>query len=265
MLRSATSIAFFTLLSRIFGFLRDIVMAATLGAGPIADAFMVAFRLPNHFRAIIGEGAFNSAFVPTYSASLASEGAEAATDFRAQVLTWVSLANLILLAVGLGATGLFIMLLAPGFADDPGQFALAVDLTRITFPYLFCLSIVTLLSGVLNAHGRFTAAAAAPILLNLAMAGMLLINEFFPTAGHAAAVGVLLGGLAQLAFLLVVTARAGLRLSLPLPRISPTVRLFARRFGPAVLGAGGIQLAVFADTIIATLLPTGSISYLTTR
>ncbi len=262
MLRSASSIAFFTLLSRIFGFLRDVVMAATLGAGPIADAFMVAFRLPNHFRAIIGEGAFNSAFVPTYSATLAGGGAEAAAEFRAQILTWVCLANLVLLAVGLGATGLLIMLLAPGFADDPGQLALAVGLTRITFPYLFCLSIVTLLSGALNAHGRFAAAAAAPILLNLAMAGMLLVNEFFPTAGHAAAVGVLLGGLAQLAFLLVATARAGLRLRLPRPRISPTVRVFARRFGPAVLGAGGIQLAVFADTIIATLLPTGSISYL---
>lgn len=262
MLRNASSVAFFTLISRVFGFLRDIVMAGTLGAGPVADAFMVAFRLPNHFRAVLGEGAFNSAFLPTYAGILEADGSEAARIFRSQVLTWVCLVNLALLAIGLGATAWLVAVVAPGFVSEPAQLDLTVDLTRITFPYLFCLSVVTLLSGVLNAHGRFAVAAGAPILLNLAIAGLLLLANWFPDAGHAAAAGVLVGGVAQLVLLIGAVRCARLPLTLMWPTWSASIGIFARRFGPAVLGAGGIQLAVFADTVIATLLPTGSISYL---
>jgi putative peptidoglycan lipid II flippase len=261
-LRNTSRVALFTLISRVFGFLRDVIMAQALGAGPVADAFMVAFRLPNHFRAVLGEGAFNSAFVPTYASILGTDGPQAAQTFRSQILAWVGVVNFVLLAIGVGTTGWLIILVAPGFVGDPARLDLAVGLTRITFPYLFCLSVVILLSGVLNAHGRFAVAAGAPILLNLAMAGLLHVAERFPTAGHAAATGVLVGGVAQLLLLLVAVRRAGLPFRITWPRRSRSIDIFARRFGPAVLGAGGIQLAIFADTIIATLLPAGSISYL---
>ncbi|MFN3547128.1 MAG: murein biosynthesis integral membrane protein MurJ [Mesorhizobium sp.] len=262
LIRRAGTVGGLTLLSRVFGFGRDVVMAAILGAGPLADAFMVAFRLPNHFRAIVAEGAFNSAFIPTYAALREREGEAAAASFRSTILAWSLAANGILLAIALVATGWVVAILAPGLGDDPGQHALAVDLTRITFPYLACMSVVTLMSGVLNAHDRFAAAAAAPILLNVAMTVALLAASAFPTAAHAAAWGVIAGGVLQVVFVAMACARAGLRFTLSPPRLDPAVTTFFRRFGPAILGAGGVQIAMFADTIIATFLPTGSLSFL---
>jgi len=251
-----------TLLSRLFGFVRDVVLAAILGAGPLADAFMVAFRLPNHFRAIMAEGAFNSAFVPTYSAIAAQEGEDEAKAFRSAILFWSVAVNLVLLAVALAATGWLIAVLAPGFGDDPAQRDLAIELTRITFPYLACISVVALLGGVLNAHDRFAAAAGAPILLNIVMTVSLLVAWVFPNTAYAAAWGVLASGFAQLFLLMWSCYRAGLSFTLSPPRPSKQLRTFLKRFGPAILGAGGVQIAMFADTIIATFLPAGSLSYL---
>lgn len=262
LLRRAGTVGGLTLLSRLFGFVRDVVMAAVLGAGPLADAFMVAFRLPNHFRAILAEGAFNSAFVPTYTAIAERDGDAAAKSFRSAILGWSLLANGVLLAVALAATGWLIAVLAPGLGDDPAQRELAVTLTRITFPYLACIAVVVLLSGVLNAHGRFALAAAAPILLNVSMTLALLAAWLFPSAAHAAAWGVLAGGVAQLVLLVLACRRAALGFALTLPRHDPRIGVFLRRFGPAILGAGGVQIAMFADTIIATFLPAGSLSYL---
>ena len=158
-----------TLLSRITGFIRDIVLAAILGAGPVADAFFVAFRLPNHFRAIFAEGAFNAAFVPAYARIREQGGAARAELFADRIFTLLLASQIVLLALALLFTPAVIDLLAPGFANDPGRFALAVDLTRITFPYLLLITLVTLYGGILNALQRFAAAAAAPILLNLSM------------------------------------------------------------------------------------------------
>lgn len=262
LIRRAGTVGGLTLLSRLFGFGRDVVMASVLGAGPLADAFMVAFRLPNHFRAIFAEGAFNSAFIPTYAGLRVRDGAAAAASFRSTILSWSLAANAVLLLIALAATGCVVAILAPGLGDDPVQHVLAVDLTRITFPYLGCMAVVTLLSGVLNAHDRFAAAAAAPILLNVAMTAALLAAFAFPTAAHAAAWGVVAGGVLQVAFVGLACARAGLGFRLALPRLDPAVATFFRRFGPAILGAGGVQIAMFADTIIATFLPTGSLSYL---
>ncbi len=261
LIRRAGTVGGLTLLSRLFGFGRDVAMAAVLGAGPMADAFMVAFRLPNHFRAIFAEGAFNSAFIPTYAALRERDG-EAAASFRSTIFSWSLAANGVLLLIALAATGWIVAILAPGLTDEAGQRELAVALTRITFPYLACMAVVTLMSGVLNAHDRFAAAAAAPILLNLAMTAALLAASAFPTAAHAAAWGVLAGGVLQVAFVAIASARAGLRFTLSLPRLDPAVTTFFRRFGPAILGAGGVQIAMFADTIIATFLPTGSLSFL---
>lgn len=257
LIRRAGTVGGLTLLSRLFGFGRDVVMAAVLGAGPLADAFMVAFRLPNHFRAIFAEGAFNSAFIPTYAALRTREGEAEAVSFRSTILSWSLAANTVLLLVALAATGWVVVILAPGLGDDPDQHDLAVALTRITFPYLSCMAVVTLLSGVLNAHDRFAAAAAAPILLNVAMTAALLAASSFPSAAHAAAWGVLAGGMLQVAFVAMASAQAGLRFTLSLPRLDPAVTTFFKRFGPAILGAGGVQIAMFADTIIATSFPPG--------
>src|SRR2546428_11506259 len=155
----------FTLLSRITGFARDIVLAAVLGAGPIADAFFVALRIPNHFRAIFAEGAFNAAFVPIYVHIRQQGGADPARLFADRIFTLLFASQIVLLAVALVFTPAVISLLAPGFATDPGRFALAVELTRITFPYLLLVSLVALYGGSFHALGRFCAAAGGPVLL----------------------------------------------------------------------------------------------------
>src|SRR5438105_3809155 len=156
-----------TLLSRITGFARDIVLAAVLGAGPMADSFFVALRLPNHFRAIFAEGAFNAAFVPAYARIRQQGGSTQANLFADRVFTLLLASQMVILAAALAFTPEVISVLAPGFNKDPARFELAVELTRITFPYLLLVSLVTLYSGILNALKRFAAAAAAPILLNL--------------------------------------------------------------------------------------------------
>ncbi|HVX91793.1 MAG TPA: lipid II flippase MurJ, partial [Xanthobacteraceae bacterium] len=186
-----------TLLSRVTGFLRDIVLAAILGAGPVADAFFVALRLPNHFRAIFAEGAFNAAFVPAYARVRRQGGADIAQLFADRIFTLLLASQVVLLALALVCTPSVIALLAPGFSQDPGRFALAVDLTRITFPYLLLITLVTLYGGILNALQRFAAPAAAPILLNLSMMATLTLATFFPSAGHAAAWGVFVAGCLQ--------------------------------------------------------------------
>jgi putative peptidoglycan lipid II flippase len=154
----------FTLVSRVSGFIRDIVLAAVLGAGPVADVFFVALRIPNHFRAIFAEGAFNAAFVPAY-ARVRSQGGEAgAALFADRIFTLLLASQVILLGLALIFTPGLIALLTPGYVNDPQRFALAVEFSRITFPYLLLITIVSFYGGILNALHRFAAAAAAPIL-----------------------------------------------------------------------------------------------------
>jgi putative peptidoglycan lipid II flippase len=252
----------FTLLSRVSGFIRDIILAAVLGAGPVADAFFVALRLPNHFRAIFAEGAFNAAFVPSYARIREQGGPARAGQFADRIFTLLLASQIVLLAVALVFTPAVIDVLAPGFARDPGRFALAVELTRITFPYLLLITLVTLYGGILNGLQRFAAAAAAPILLNLSLMLALALAAFFPTAGHAAAWGVLVAGVLE--FLLVAgdASLAGVLARLRWPELDADVRKFFRALGPATLGSAGVQLALFADTIIASFLPAGALSAL---
>src|SRR5215475_9014475 len=252
----------FTLLSRITGFARDIVLAAVLGAGPIADAFFVALRLPNHFRAIFAEGAFNAAFVPAYARIREQGGAERSGVFADRVFTLLMLSQVVLLAIALSFMPWVIRLLAPGFAEDPGRFALAVDLTRITFPYLLLISVVTLYGGILNAIGRFASAAAAPILFNLSIIAALALAWFFPSAGHAAAWGVRIAGWLEVLLLGADVTRQGARPTFRWPRLDEELTLFLKRFAPATLGSAGTQVARFADTIIASFLTTGARSAL---
>ena len=262
MIRSIFSVGGWTLLSRLTGFVRDIVMAAILGAGPIADAFYIAFRLPNHFRSIFAEGAFNTAFVPAYARVKTVEGDTAARRFADGILSAVVIVQLALLAFALAATGWVVSVLAPGLSDDPERFVLTVDFTRITFPYLGLIAVVTLIGGVLNANDRFWAAASASILLNLAMVGTLSVAGLFPTAGHAAAWGVLISGFLQVGLLVWDAQTHGLGLRFGRPRLDPDMRRFLLALGPAIIGSAGVQLALFADTIIASFLPQGAIAAL---
>src|SRR5471030_576719 len=262
MIQRILTVGGFTLLSRITGFARDIILAAVLGAGPVADAFFVALRLPNHFRAIFAEGAFNAAFVPAYARIREQSGPQRAGEFADRIFTLLLASQILLLGVALIFTPAVIDVLAPGFARDPGRFALAVDLTRITFPYLLLITLVTLYGGILNSLQRFAAAAAAPILLNISLVMALALAAFFPTAGHAAAWGVLVAGVLE--FLLVAGAarRAGALTSFRWPQLDADVRQFFRALGPATVGSAGVHLALFADTIIASFLASGALSAL---
>jgi len=262
MIERILTVGGFTLLSRLTGFMRDIMLAAILGAGPVADAFFVAFRLPNHFRAIFAEGAFNAAFIPAYARIRAQGGPGGAPLFADRIFTLLVATQIILLALALVFTPQIIALLAPGFSREPQQFALAVDLTRITFPYLLLITLVTLWGGILNALHRFAAAAAAPILLNLSMMATLAFAASFGGAGYAAAWGVLISGLLQ-AFLVGGDAlRAGVITSFRALRWDEDVRRFFKALLPATVGSAGTQLALFADTIIATFLSAGALSAL---
>jgi putative peptidoglycan lipid II flippase len=262
MLKKIASVGSWTMVSRITGFVRDIVMAAVLGAGPVTDAFVVALRLPNHFRAIFGEGAFNAAFIPTYARTREEQGEAQGRTFANKIWTLSLLIQLALLALALAAMPWFVGLLAPGFAGDPLRFDLAVTLTRITFPYLLFVTLVTMLSALLNAHDRFAAAAGAPVLLNLSLIGALSVAFLFPTAGHAAAWGVALAGVLELMLVWLDAKRAGIAPKFEVPRPDLALKNFFKTFGPAVIGSGGVQIAMFADTILASMLPVGAVSAL---
>jgi len=257
MQKALFSVGAMTLLSRATGFFRDVLLGGVLGAGMIADAFVVAFRLPNHFRAIFGEGAFNAAYVPSYASLLETKGLERAKTFASEIFTLLLASQLVLLAVAWLFMPQLVDLLAPGFRDDPEKFSLAVSLTRITFPYLLFITLVTLQSGTLNALGRFTAAAFAPVLLNVVMIVTLVLAFLFPNAGYAAAWGVTISGVAQFFLVMVALWRAGGLERLAVPRWDEDVKKFFRILGPAVVGSAGVQIALFADTIIASLMPTG--------
>ena len=251
-----------TLVSRLTGFLRDIMLAAILGAGPLADAFFVAFRLPNHFRAIFAEGAFNAAFIPAYARIRTQGGAGAAGLFGDRIFTLLIATQAVLLVLALAFTPQVIELLAPGFSREPQQFALAVHLTRITFPYLLLITLVTLWGGILNALHRFAAAAAAPILLNLSMMATLAFAGYFTSAAYAAAFGVLIAGVLEAVLVGGDTLRSGVFTFFRAFHFDDDLRRFFKALVPATIGSAGTQLALFADTIIASFLAAGALSAL---
>lgn len=263
MIRGAFTVGAWTMASRILGFVRDIMIAFVLGTGPVADAFFVALRLPNLFRRLFGEGAFNAAFVPSIATVLHQEGMEAATNFAEEATAVMAfwLGGITILGEIFMPWVLYV--LAPGFAGNGGKFDLAVALTRIMFPYLFFVCLTALFSGVLNAMSRFAAAAAAPVLFNLfSIASMLWLAPYTANPGFALAWGVTVSGIAQLALVVWAIRRAGMRFTMPRLRFTPRIRTLFRRMAPALVGAGVTQLNVSIDIIIGTLLPAGSVSIL---
>jgi putative peptidoglycan lipid II flippase len=257
MFKRLLTVAGYTAISRVTGYLRDIVMNFVLGAGPLSDVFMVAFRLPNNFRAIFGEGAFNAAFLPRFAKLRTERGAEAADRFADEVYSWQIVVQLVLLIGALAGMRYVIAGLAPGFNADPEKFDLATALTRITFPYLIMTVSSVQLSAMLNAVEKFAAAAAWSILLNLTMMATLLLAHWFPNAAYAAAWGVFLGGVIQLAFIAWAAARSHLRLHIRRPRWTPQVKEFLVALAAATIGSASIQISILVDTMLATYLVNG--------
>jgi putative peptidoglycan lipid II flippase len=263
MLRGILTVGGWTMASRVLGFARDVLIAALLGAGPVADAFFVANRLPNLFRRLFGEGAFNAAFVPAFSGMLASDGHDAAQNFAEQAASVMAFWLIGLTILAEAFMPYLMAVLAPGFETIPAKFELAVTLSRITFPYMPLICLTALLSGVLNGLDRFAAAAAAPVIYNLtSIAFMLGLLHVLPTAGHALAYGVSVSGVFQLALVAWAVRRAGFTLHVPRPRLTPEMRLLLRRMLPGLLGAGVTQLNLSVDVIIGSLLPPGTVSVL---
>ncbi len=263
MLRGVLTVGGWTMASRVLGFLRDMLIAALAGTGPVADAFFIALRLPNLFRRLFGEGAFNAAFVPEFSGILATEGQDAAKGFAQEAIAVMAFWLLLLTALGELFMPWIVGGLAPGFRDEPEKFRLTIELARIMFPYVFLICLAALLSGVLNGLDRFAAAAAAPLVFNgVSIAAMLLLTPFVPTVGHSLAWGVTLSGALQLALLGWAVRRAGMALHVPRPRLTPRMRVLLLRMGPGLLGAGVTQLNLAVDVVIVSFLPPGSASLL---
>jgi putative peptidoglycan lipid II flippase len=261
--RAIATVGGFTLLSRLTGFARDMLIAGLLGAGMVSDAFFVAFKFPNLFRRLFAEGAFNAAFVPLFSGRLENEGQVAAQRFAEEALSILLAALLIFVALMQAVMPWAMLAFAPGFTANPEKFDLAVTLSRLTFPYLLLVSLVSLLAGVLNSLGKFAAAAAAPIILNLGlMASLLGLASFLPTPGHALALGTSLSGLLQVIWLFMACRIAGMNLRLLRPRLSPDIVLLLKRILPGAIGAGAYQVNLIIDTIVASLLAEGAVSYL---
>lgn len=264
--RAFATVGGLTMVSRVLGFARDILIAATLGSGAVADAFFVAFRFPNLFRRLFGEGAFNSAFIPLFAKRLEGEGRDAARKFAEEALAGLVFVLILITALAEIAMPFLMYGLAPGFSDTPEKFDLAVLLTRITMPYLLCMSVVALLSGVLNSVGKFVESSAVSIVLNLTMMAATLLaillglsNE--PMAGVIQAWGVFAAGVLQLWLLLDGARRNGLTLRLRWPRMSEDMRRLIRLGIPGVIAGGVTQINIVIGTVIASL-QNGAVSHL---
>jgi putative peptidoglycan lipid II flippase len=274
LVKSVGTIGGLTMVSRIFGFVRDMLLARVLGAGLAADAFQLAFTLPNTFRRLFAEGAFSVAFVPMYSRALhgaedPEDGEEAAAKFADDVLSvflWVLLAFSGVMMIAMPG---IVWLLARDFQDVPGKFEFAVFLSRVTFPYLALVSLVAMLSGLLNARSRFAPGAFAPVLLNIVLIGGIVTGWWLRGPGgddrivaEALAVAVSFAGVVQLAYLWWAVRRAGLRLHWRFPTFTPEVKRLGLLILPATFGAGIYQISQFVDTFFATSLPQGSLTLL---
>ncbi|WP_375428796.1 murein biosynthesis integral membrane protein MurJ [uncultured Sphingomonas sp.] len=267
--RALGSVGGLTLASRVLGLVRDALFARFVGAGFASDAFLVAFRLPNLFRALFAEGAFSAAFIPLFNRKVGDpdgrglpDGVRFAEDALSVLLPILTILTVIVEIAAWPVT----WALSGGFNDaSPDRFDQAVHLARITFPYLALISLVSLLGGILNSMHRFWVAAAAPILLNTVLiAALLLFHDTDPMlTARNQAIGVTVAGVLQLAWLIVACRRAGIRLKLKRPRLGPDVKRLLSLIWPAAAGAGAVQFNLVVSTALAaTLLPAGSVSYI---
>jgi putative peptidoglycan lipid II flippase len=261
--KAATTVGGWTAISRILGMLREMLMSHYMGASIISDAFVVAFKFPNFFRRFFAEGALNAAFVPQFAGKLSEEGQESAKKMATDVfsiMAWFLFAFVLLIEL---LTPYVIPVIAPGFSGTPERVELAITFTRITFPYILCMSLTALLAGVLNSVDRFWAASAAPILLNITMIlSLLMIPHTTISSGVLLSSAVFIAGILQLAWLYWSCMRQGLALPLHLPRVTDDVRQVMRKMLPGMVGAGVMQINLLISQQFASFLPIGSMTYL---
>ncbi|ODN72212.1 putative peptidoglycan biosynthesis protein MurJ [Methylobrevis pamukkalensis] len=266
LLKNFATVGVATLVSRVLGFARDVFMATMIGSGPIADAFFVAFRLPNLFRRLFAEGAFNAAFVPLFARAVEEGGAPRARAFAEEILAALLFTLILVTALAELAMPVLVYALAPGFADDPAKFGLSVDMTRIMFPYLLCMSLTAMASGMLNSMGRFALAGFVPSLLNVVLVGALAWIWLDGTAGTAEAAFVLswavcAAGFIQLGALVIGLRAIGFSLRPRRPRMTPGVKRLLVLGVPGVIAGGITQINIVVGTIIAST-QASAVSYL---
>jgi putative peptidoglycan lipid II flippase len=261
--RAAGVVGLATGLSRIFGFIRDVVVARFFGAGMATDAFFVAFRIPNILRRLLAEGSLTVSFVPVFMEYLKRESRKDALELANIAFTLLSIILVAISLLGVLLSPLIVTAMAPGFAKFPDKFALTVFLTRFMFPYIFFISLVALCMGILNSLRHFAAPALSPVILNISMiVAALTLQSFFPEPITALAVGVMIGGILQLAMQFPFMLKLGVRLRPDFHFRHPGVRRIGLLMLPAVFGAAVYQINIFISTLIASFLPGGSVSYL---
>jgi putative peptidoglycan lipid II flippase len=254
--RNFLNVGGLTLLSRVFGFVRDALMAAVLGISPVSDAFNAAFRFPNLFRRLFAEGAFNTAFVPMFASALEEQGNEGAKELASRIMSWlVAVILVVTILVEIFAAEIMVPFV-PGFLNDPAKFELTVFLTRIMFPYLACMSLMAAYAAILNSLGRFTAAAFAPVVLNIvniaALIPLAMLTLEDRDTAFWVAVATMLGGVAQLALVYTAIRRAGFVPKIRWPKVDTEVRRFWVLAVPAILAGGITQINIFVGTVIAS-------------
>jgi putative peptidoglycan lipid II flippase len=263
LLRTLATVSSLTLLSRILGFIRDFVIARAFGAGMLTDAFFVAFRLPNLLRRLFAEGAFSQAFVPLLAEYRNQRGTDETHQLVNRVATALFLIVMTVAALGVIGAPLLIQVTAPGFTADTDKFALTVTLTRITFPYILFMALVALSAGMLNTWSRFALPAFTPVLLNLSFIGMALFAApYFDPPVLALAWAVFLGGLLQLAIQLPALKKIGMLPRFDFAPRDPGVRRVLKLMAPAVLGVSVAQISLLINTVFASFLASGSVSWL---
>lgn len=263
LLASSLVVSSMTFISRIAGLIRDIVIASLAGAGGAADAFFIAFKIPNFLRRLFAEGAFNQAFVPVLSEYMQNKTKQEVKLLVDSVAGCLGLALIIVTLLAILAAPLLVWVFAPGFAADPVKQALTVDLLRLTFPYLLLISLTAFASGILNTWGRFALPAITPVLLNLSLIGCALwLSPYLPTPAHALAWGVVLAGILQLGIQLPMLGRLGL---IPLPKANwghSGVKQILKLMAPAIFGVSVSQINLLLDTVLASFLTDGSVGWL---
>ena len=261
LLSSTTVFSFYTMLSRVLGYFRDILIAIFLGTSVYADAFFVAFRLPNTFRRLFAEGTFNAAFIPSYTSEKIKSKAQG-KKFADEVLTLLILGLLAIVLIVEIFTPYVVYLIAPGFIEDNTKFNLAVDLTRITFPFLAFVSLASFFAGILNSENKFAAAAAAPIFLNLILILSLIISYYFKLDfALNLSYGVSLSGFIQLVFLIFFASKYYKPSLVFKNKIRQKVRFFLKKLLPSIFSSGVTQISILVGTIIASF-QSGAVSYL---
>lgn len=261
--RSITTVGGYTIGSRIFGFVREILTASFLGAGAAADALVVAIKLPSFFRRLFAEGAFNASFVPLFAGLLATKGKEEARTFAEQILTlWIGVLFLLMVGIEVFLPQLMPLLL-PGFKETPDRLYYTIEFSRITFPFIFFISLTALYSGILNSIDKFAIVASSPMVGNMAIIAIVMgfYDKFFST-GYAFACGVMACGILQWLWVWIPSFKAGMGLRFVWPRFDANVKRFFKVLAPAAFGSGVVQINLFVGAYIASWLPTGAVSYL---